>query len=98
MNNKELKEIVNIIYQQYIKKQYQELKKIIDKKGEYFTREYNNGKYNFEIYAEYYNGSNIRVRIHGEKNSIIGFLSGFACYFGKTSTEELIENNHNIIF
>lgn len=94
-NRKQLIEAVNNITSKYKEKDFNELKKLI-KNPDYFTYDFNDQTYSFEIEAKYLNDNFISVCIGGQRNKM--FTIGFAKYFGKTSSNELIENNDKLVF
>lgn len=95
-----LRKLTEQKYIQYKKKTYLELKKIIDKGGDYFSITYNKKKYHVEIDAEFYKEKNIRVRIECEKNNLLSFfgIGGTIKFFGKTPDGKLIKTGDEIIF
>lgn len=94
----ELMEVVAMQEKLYKAKSYPELQSIIQRKGEYLKVRHNGREYSFEINAEYFQITNIRVRIHGERNSLFGWLSGYARYFGMTPEGVLMEASDDVIF
>jgi hypothetical protein len=100
MASKDLIEIVRQKTATYMGKPYNELKAIVGTKGDFFTTNYKNKKYKFEIEADYFEENKIRVMVSAEPDSPFGSLSGFAMYFGKTIDNVVIlkSDNPSVVF
>jgi hypothetical protein len=99
--SEDLREIVRQYAAIYMGKPYDELGLLVGKKeGNYFVIEYKAKKYEFEVYATFFEKDKIRVMVSAQPHSFLGWLSGYAIYFGKTINNQVIKSseNPNVIF
>lgn len=87
----ELQKVVKLVSSEYRSKPYNDLEALLGKGTVCFEKEYEGRTYSFEINAEFLSPDGVRVRIHGEPPGIMGFMRGFAEYFGIYPNGKVVE-------
>jgi len=78
----DLQSVVNLVATEYKGKPYQALEAMIEGGTVCFNKEHKGKTYSFEINAEALPPNGVRLCVLGEPHGIMGFMRGFAEYFG----------------
>lgn len=91
MDVSDLKKVVKLVASEYRGMPFNELEALIGKETICFEREYEGCKYYFEINAASLAPNGVRIQILGEPPGIMGFMKGFAEYFGMYPNGKVVE-------
>ena len=97
MNNKrkDLVHVTDVVADEYKRKSYLDLV-ALTARPDVFEMEYEGRTYDFEIEAKQADANTVYVSVGSQRHRL--FTVGYAIYFGKTKSGDLIEESKDVIF